>query len=137
MKHILAALVLTCIGISLQSQPPPCLAILQNSTPSARFPMIGGRNCYPQLPRHFVDQLLMPQLDGSYLIPLPLPQSNVDLNTIEIFANGSRLTAVPTPTQPMPDYSLDPANPLRVIPSSGTAANWPIWELRASLTVVL
>jgi hypothetical protein len=137
MKHILAALLLSFVGVGLQSQPPPCLAIIQNSPPTRNFPMVDGRNCYPQLPRHFVDQLPVGQADGSYLIPLPLPGAFVDVNTIELFANGERLTAVPTATQPMPDYSLDPANPLHVIPSSGTAANWPLWELRASLTVVL
>lgn len=101
----------------------------------------------PPLPHFYSDQAANLQQDCSWLVTNPLAGSMPDSNSIAVFANGLKLTATPTNSQGTVDYTLDPANPLHIIPSAATSLFWAncptsanqgivAWQIRVSFVVL-
>lgn len=97
------------------------------------------------IPHRYSDQPATLQADCSYTVANPLVGSVPDANSIQVVAGGLVLTTHATPTLGTIDYTLDPTNPLHVVPTAQTVANWgPCtaggnphqWEVRLSFDVV-
>ena len=122
---------------------PAQIAVPSGATPSQTIcvvPASGGLALFSLCPPSTVtpqyhtlaDVVPAQQSDGSFVIPNTLSGSTVDPTSIRCRVNGLGVTAQPSSTQGTTDYSLDPSNPLHVIPSSAAVANGGInWTTAA------